>query len=879
MTTENISSSSLTLHKMSTLRRRLLKIVIPFILFLITLGVSEVLMNRGNTDMTADMNGATLPIIYLNVNDEYVNPLHGYTVEMEGNYLRGPITPLMANRSISFRADLYDAVIAKVSYEVRPKDMSRLIEDTEVSDFTYEGNNIYATANLKDLIEDEEEYILIIKLTTSSGDIIRYYARVINKAELYLSEKMDFVRDFSNKALNKDVNNELKTYMESNSDGDNSSFSYVNIHSSHNQLVWGELMPTLKGEQDLEILEIDETTASIRLLYQVEIDEETYNVSEFFRLLRGKRMYLMEYERRADHVIDETGGGIVNGKIVHGIIDEEIKRIENDNGTIYAFSQQNALYSYDITNNSLARLFSFADSQNDDARTRYNAHSIKPLSIDTDGNIDFIVYGYMNRGVHEGQVGIVLYYYDAALNTIEERLFIPYTKSNLILEKDIDKLSYISTRNKFYFLLDGTVYSVNPVNGSYEIMQDNISETGFYSSDDESIIAWQSGNDLLNSNVIQVFKLDSMTPTTINAGAGEIIVPLGFMDKDIIYGLAKIEDVTVDETGKTMIPMYCLKIENEAGTLLKKYEQSGLYVLSMEKQDNMLILKRLQKDPETNSYFEVDDDQIVNNKTEATLKNKLTSVITEAMETTYQTNLFKEPAAGTPKITNPKEVVFEGLRDIDLNNEDLMNRYYVYSRGCLNEIYTSVSDAVIDASENNGIVVNKNMSYIWEAENRKSATRIRSVEENIKETAQSEEGLLTEGEMSESETEVEEEETENTKNSYAECLDVMLKADGVYKDTYKELRTKSLTGVISTNLDAEVVSLTGCSLDDALYYVSRGFPVMAMTGQSEAVIIMGYDAKNTIIYDPVKNTIYKMGINDSTAFFEEVGNRYLTYVK
>lgn len=825
--------------------------------------------------MTADMNKATLPIIYLNVNDEYINPLHGYTVEMEGNYLRGTITPLMANRSISFRADLYDAVIAKVSFEVRPKDMSRLIEDTEVSDFTYDGNSIYATAVLKDLIEDEEEYILIIKLTTSSGDVIRYYARVINKAELYLGEKMNYVRDFSDKALNKDPEKELKMYMESNSEGDNSSFAHVDIHSSYNQLIWGDLTPMLKTNKDLEILEIDETTASMRLTYQIVMEEGTYNVSEFFRLLRGKRMYLMEYDRKVDHVVDETGGGIVNGKIIHGIINEELRRIENDNGTIYAFVQQDALYSYNIKNNSLARLFAFCDSENDDARTRYNAHSIKPLSIDTDGNIDFIVYGYMNRGVHEGEVGVALYYYDVALNTIEERLFIPYTKSSQILEKDIENLSYVSNRERLYILLDGSVYSISLYDGSYEIMQDNISETGFFSSDDESIIAWQSGEDILSSNVIQVFKLDSMTPTTINASAGDIIIPLGFMDKDIIYGLAKISDVTIDETGKTRIPMYSIRIQNEVGTLLKRYEQNNIYILSMEKQENMLILTRVSKDPETGLFVSVADDQIVNNKTETTLKNKLSSVVTEAMETTYQTNLFKEPAEGSLKITNPKEVVFEGTRNISLKNNDTIPRYYVYSKGELDEIHTSASDAVINASENHGVVVDKKMSYIWETENRKASTRIASIEEK-KDSLSSEAESSSEEDNSEN---PEEEDTADLSSYYAECLDVMLKTEGVYKDTYKELQTKSLTDVLKSNLDVNVVDLSGCSLDDALYYVSRGFPVMAMTGQNAAVVIIGYDSKNTILFDPVKNSIYKYGMNDSTALFESAGNKYLSYVK
>ena len=64
-----------------------------------------------------------------------------------------------------------------------------------------------------------------------------------------------------------------------------------------------------------------------------------------------------------------------------------------------------------------------------------------------------------------------------------------------------------------------------------------------------------------------------------------------------------------------------------------------------------------------------------------------------------------------------------------------------------------------------------------------------------------------------------------------------------------------------------------------LYYVSRGYPVMAMTGEGNAVIITGYDAKNTILYDPKEERVYKYGLNDSKNLFEHAGNRFVTYVR
>lgn len=816
--------------------------------------------------MTAEMSKATLPIVYMNVNDEYINPLHGYTTEMEGNYLRGPITPLMANRSVTFRADLYDAVIAKVSYEVRPLDMSRLIEETEVSDFTYEGDAIYATATLKDLIEDDTEYMLIIKLTTSGGSVIRYYARVINRAELYLSEKMEFVRDFSDRTMDKEAAESIKKYMETNADGDNSSYAYVNIHSNFNQLTWGELEPALITDKDMEILEIDETTASIMLKYQVEIMSETHNVSEFFRLQRGKRMYLMEYERIMDQVFDADKNVVVNGKILHGMINEKPVGIENDAGTIYAFVQQNALYSYNTSSNTMARLFAFADKDNNDERTRYNAHSIKPMMIDGVGNIWFIVYGYMNRGLNEGKVGVALYYYDCTLNTIEEELFIPYTKSYEMLSVEIDNLAYISSRNRLYVFLDGGVYTINITARESEIMQASISETGFFSSDDESIIAWQTGNSVVDFTQIQLFKLNSMTPYTIPSGAGEVVIPLGFMDNDVIYGAARVSDVTTDYTGKTIIPMYSVRIQDQNGNTLKDYHQDGVYVLGIEKSDNLLILSRATRDPDSGELLPIEDDQIVNNKTQTSLKNKLSSVVTEKTETTYQTVLYKggDGEKSSVKVTNPKEVVFEGSRDVSIKDDDTLKRYYVYAKGKIAGIYSSASEAVEIAGNLYGVVTNKQMAYVWESSNRKASTKITSLE--ISETTPK------------ADSEEDTPETDNT-SSYVKCIDMMLQSGGVYKSSEEEIRRKSLARVLSDNLEADVLDLSGVSLSDVLYYVSRGYPVMAMTGQGTAVIITGYDSKNTILYDPGEERVYKLGMNDSKELFEKAGNRFVTYIK
>ncbi len=835
------------------MKRTVIRLGVFLAVFVISVAIVSKIVNRGNTDLTAEMRPATLPVLYMNVNDEYVNCLHGYTVEMEGNYLRGSLTPLQANRTVSIKADTYGAVISKVAYEVRSMDMKRLIEDTELSGFSYENDVITAVIPIKDLIEDDTEYMLVIKLTTGSGEEIRYYSRIINEAEIYLSEKMDFVKDFSAQTFDKEAAKSLVPYMESNSEGDNSSYGYVNIHSSFNQLTWGELQPTVVTEKDLDILEIDGLNASIKLSYQVTAQNELYNITELFRIRRGsERIYLMEYERYMDQIFDEDKNVLVNGKILHGIMNEDLQYVENSDASVYCFVQQNALYSFNTSTNNLAKLYSFWDKENDDARTQYDAHGIKLLSVDEPGNVRFLVYGYMNRGIHEGEVGIAMYYYDSVINSIEEELYIPYKKSYNMLKQDIDCLSYVNSRGLFYLMLDGTVYSINMESKRAEGIETGLDENRFVTSKDNSIIAWQTGKELSEYKTISLFALNALVPVEITADEGGIIVPLGFMGQDFIYGAARMSDITTDASGRTIVPMYALRIQNIAGELLKEYRQDNIYILDVEITDKMIALNRVSKNEETGGYEAISEDQIMNNQPQEVTKNAYTSVVTDEMETTWQTVLAKTTSSDTIKLLTPREVIFEGSRALTLDVEDTVNRYYVYVMGDIAEIFADAADAVNRASEVFGVVINKNCSYIWESGNRKTKTQLEGIEEM---------------------------QADESTSSTAICLDAMLKQEEIFKDTAALLNENTVLSVLENNLEATVLDLTGSSLNAVLYYVSRGYPVMATVEGGESVLIVGYDEKNTIIFDPREGTIAKKGMNDSKEWFEINGNQFITYIK
>ena len=79
--------------------------------------------------------------------------------------------------------------------------------------------------------------------------------------------------------------------------------------------------------------------------------------------------------------------------------------------------------------------------------------------------------------------------------------------------------------------------------------------------------------------------------------------------------------------------------------------------------------------------------------------------------------------------------------------------------------------------------------------------------------------------------------------------------------------------------EAEILELQGCSLDSVLYYVNQDIPVLAMLQDGSAVLVIGFNEQNTVVMNPEKGTVYKVGMKDSTEWFEQNGNSFITYVR
>lgn len=832
------------------MKKFLAKALLFTTVFIVSLIVSSRVMNKGNSNLTMEMAAASLPMVTMLKGDLSYNELHGYLSDMDVAYQRESITELGANRELDFTISDYEDNIGEIAIEVRSSDGERLIEHTPVTTYEEYKNVITVKASVKDLIEKNTEYALTIFIKEDSGREIKYYTRMVWADETYAYEKLQFVKDFHEKTFDEEAAQELTKYLESNSKGDNTTLHKVNIHSKLSQVTWGDLQVQEAMEPVITLCDLATQTASFTIHSMVaEAQDNTtayYFVEEYYRIrYTADRVYLLEFERTMTQIPEPGSGLFANDKIMLGITGEDVPMVESEDGNIVVFSVAGKLCSYNVSTNKLAILFSFYDAENMTGRYIYNRHDIKILNVDEGGNVEFVLYGYMNRGRHEGEVGIQLCRYDSSKNTVEEAVYIPYDKPFSMLKNDLEKLLFLDKDERLYLYLDHIIYEVDAnekIGTMLEVVQD---DNAIVISDSHEIIVWNEENKL------RLMNLKSGEKLTIEAGASEQIRPLGFMGEDVIYGIAREEDIVVDEVGTTVFPMYKVCIKNTAGELLKEYQQENIYTLDLETTENQITLYRVVRD-EDGDYEETTPEHIMNNMEQKTTKNKIVVAAVDVYEKIVQLQVRSSVDSKSVKVLTPKEVVFEGARSTILEGAEKEPLYYVYRAGAVEGIYLSAQEAVKSAYDVSGSVMNEEGKTVWIKGNRVTRNQIMAIKEP-EETA--------------------------PENSLAVCLDTIMKFKGISRSSQELLANgQSVLEILGENLhDVEVVELIGCPMDAMLYFVNRDIPVLAMLNNGEAVLITGFNEFNVVIMEPSTGKLYKKGMNDSTEWFEENGNRFITY--
>lgn len=842
----------------SRMKKTIIRIAVCVVVFLASALIIGSIMNQGHNNMTMEMAPATLPMITMESGGVACNELHGNTVEMDVAYQKDCITLLGEGRQANFTVNTFGREITGISTEVRSIDGSRLIENSEVTGWKANGKSFSVSLTLKDLIDTNTQYSLTLILELEGEQKVYYYTTILWNDDVHISEILEFATDFHGKLYDKEVAKELTKYLEPNSKlTDNGTFHKVNIHSSFQQITWGSLEPVQEDAASIRLTQISGNVASLLMDFVVSTGEGKnkiyYNVEEYYRVrYTSERMYLLDYERTMTQIPDTTRM-YANDKILLGITDENVDMMESADGNTVVFSDMGQLLSYNAATNGLTVIFSFYDKDNADRRTLYDNHGIKILDVDEGGNVKFAVYGYMNRGRHEGETGIQIISYDNSLNTIEEEVYIPYSKSYAVLKDEMEQLLYRNRQQHVYFFLENGVYDVDLENRSAEQLVSIRQDDSLQVSENHEIIVWQEGDDINHSNQLNVRNLNTGEQTVIRAEDGEAIRPLGFMGEDIIYGVARESDIRTENSGQIFYPMYKVCISNSSGDNLKEYGQDGIYIVDCAIEGNQITLSRIQRS-ENGSYQEILNDQIMNNVEEEPGQNKVVTADIDIYERYVQIQTKTTIDTKTIKVLNPKEVVFEGGRELTLDAVSEVSRYYVYNAYGVQGIYSAPGKAVKEAYDSSGVVTNDRGITVWLKGNRVSRNQIMAIKE---------------------------ESVTDQKNSLTVCLDNILRHAGITRNTEYDLaQGKTAIQILEENMTGvQVLDLSGCSLDAVLYYVNQDIPVLAILEDGEAVLVTGFNEFNVVIMEPSTGKLYKKGMNDATAWFAENGNHFITYMR
>lgn len=813
------------------MKKLLAKFLILFLVFLVGVSGTALLLNSQSTDNRSDLNDATLPEVMIDIDGNLVNRMYGYAQSMQADFTRDSVTPLDTTKKLSVVINPYDAEVTGFSYEIRTSDGSKVLENKKIKNLQMDDPYLRAEVEIGSDLRMNQEYSMQISLEMGAKTAY-YYTRVVSRSKANAGKYADFVQYFSQACLDKQAADALANYLEPESTGAATNYSNIDINSTLSEVSWGSLKPQITQEGIPVLNDINDTTASVTLEYQITSlndngDEEVYDVKEFYRMrYMDERIRLLDFERSANQVFDPTLPVFDDNSLILGVRDKEVEYMLNDSGSILAFVQQGDLWSYFPRNGKITQVFSFRKTGDGDFRDSRAQHDIKIIRVSDEGDIDFVLYGYMNRGDHEGCEGIGAYRYNHDKNVVEERAFIPISESYEFLKRDLGKLSYVNSENKLYLLFAKNLYKIDIEENSYEILAKGIKNSNFISSDDQSRAAWlvTSGDE---KSCIKEMDFDTGDVRLITPEKGQRLRALGFMNQDLIYGILQKTDILTDENGHTTEGIQTLRIEDFDGEIKKEYHREGLYITDISVGSTLIEFELSAKSGDS-FYVPQKKDNIMNNKN--TSANSAAVELISASRTGVRIRIALEESAqtDTPLILYAK---MSSMKEDDVSLDTQIpqeSMYYVYAKGGLDSTYTDPAKAVLRADSLGGVVLNRAQQYVWERGNKKTKIQL----------------------------------------DIADLPAVVLEATldkSALKEGLKDVGT--------------VMDLSGCSLESVLYEVSAQRPVIAKTGAATSVVIIGYDEYNTYLYDPVKQEIYPYGMNDSTELFANAGNIFITYIE
>ncbi len=800
---------------------------------------------------------ASFPTVSVLTCGEEINFLQGYSSNLSTVLNREDMIPIDGTGIFELKINEYEADIRRLKYEVLDVSSEAEVDSGTINAFEKQDGYKIVRIKLKADLKEATEYAVKVTLIGNTGKRMYYYFRIKQYQEPKLSEKLAFIKTFGENARSADpkANEAIIPYLETKQGASSNSFHYVDIHDSYKTVSWGDLTPITVTEPVISVTEFYEEIMTAAVRYCVSVDAgygaESYFVEEYFRIrYLGDVVHLLNYERHTEALFDAANASLSQSDLKIGIASaEDTELYPNGDHSMVAFVRNGSLYCYSLAENSLATVFSSAHGSLTRMCAQKEQYDIRVLKMEDNGNITFLVSGYMNRGVYEGRVGLFVYRYFKDEQRLQELVYVPVNTTYQILKEELGGFAYFNDYDVFYFMVNGGVYSYNLITEELVQLASDVRDGDYVYSVSERFMAYQE-----NGRTDQVVLLYPETgkSVTVEPEEGEYIRLLGRSEENLIYGYGRTEDLYRNEDGRMTYAMYRVEIKDSMGQSKKVYEKEGYFVESAETEGNVIRLDRLKKN-KGGGYDSVESDYILIRDRNDTGKISLASRVTERMLTEYYISFPQDfVMEELPKEVPVFYTVMEEDTTLRLNEmEENNTAYYTYYYGMIDGIYETAGEAIVIADERAGTVINEKGKIVWERgikANAASVTRVAGVKAS------------------------------EAKSSVQAALQMMLSVKGLTVEIPEEETKLPLQQVLKKYTNADVAVLTGASLDEVLYFVWKGQPVLALKESGEAVVITAYTSGDVIYYDPERGRSVTAGKEKAEEMFADGGKIYISFV-
>ena len=297
----------------------------------------------------------------------------------------------------------------------------------------------------------------------------------------------------------------------------------------------------------------------------------------------------------------------------------------------------------------------------------------------------------------------------------------------------------------------------------------------------------------------------------------------------MIYGLSSSKDKWIVNGRLKGMPMYAMYIVDTQMQVESEYKKDGIYITDVVAQDGRIHLKRLVPLGENQYLYQNEDTIVCNQRVDKDPLEGIGWFASQDKGKVYFVQADSEIHGDKVHTSAPKAFSYEYTSVLDTGSaasasSDNSMVFRAYGGGHYIGSSRTFSQAVEMAYGQMGYVTDSNQHIVWDRINRQPIRNIKApVDEARKVT------------------------------KYLDSFD----GSRVYEN-----------GLI-------LIDAGGCSLNQILYYIDKGIPVIAYVESGQYVLLSGYDQYNVTLYDPQTQETQKMGLNDATEYFKNLQNDFL----